>query len=46
MLQVILLAVIAVVLGGILAAVKSGFNEVIKALESIDERLGNSSLSS
>ena len=37
--EVILLAVIAVVLGGILAAIKSGFNEVIKGLEALDQRL-------
>ena len=35
----ILLIVIIVILIGILYAVKKGFNEVIKGLESIDERL-------
>jgi len=35
----ILLIVIIVILFGILYAVKKGFNEVIKGLESIDERL-------
>ncbi len=35
----ILLIVIIVILIGILAAIKKGSNEVIKGLESIDERL-------
>lgn len=35
----ILLIVIIVIIIGILVAVKKGFNEVIKGLESIDERL-------
>ena len=35
----ILLIVIIIILIGILYAVKKGFNEVIKGLESIDERL-------
>lgn len=39
MAEVILLAVIAILLGGILAAIKSGFNEVIKGPEALDQRL-------
>ena len=39
LMQEILLVVITLTLGGILAAVKSGFNEVIKGLESVDQHL-------
>ena len=39
--QLFMLGIILRVLGGILAAVKSGFNEVVKGLESIDEKLSN-----
>ena len=35
----IALVAIAVVLGGILTAIKSGFSEVIKGLEAIHEQL-------
>jgi VIT1/CCC1 family predicted Fe2+/Mn2+ transporter len=38
--ETVLVAMIAVALFGILTALKSGFSELIKALESIDERLG------
>ena len=43
MIGFILLAMILVVLGGILAALKKGFNETIKCLESIDETLSKRS---
>lgn len=39
MTEMIMLAIIAVLLGGILMAVKTGFNEVIKGLEAVDQRL-------
>lgn len=37
--EIVLFGWVLYVMGGILAAVKTGFSEVIKALESIDERL-------
>lgn len=40
MLETLLLIAILLVLLGILAAVKSGFNEVIKGLEAIESRPG------
>ena len=43
MISYILLALIAVASFGILAAVKTGFNEIVKGLESIDERLSKHS---
>lgn len=36
---VVLMAMIVVALFGILAALKNGFSEIIKGLESIDEKL-------
>lgn len=41
MIEIILQAAILVVLIGILIALKNGFNETIKGLESIDEQLRN-----
>ena len=41
--DIVLQVMILVVLGGILAALKKGFNETIKGLESIDERLSKRS---
>ena len=41
MFDTILLAAILVVLIGILTAAKSGFNEVIKGLQSLDSRLSD-----
>jgi hypothetical protein len=37
MLELILLVLIAVLLAGILAATKAGFNEVIKGLEALNQ---------
>ena len=37
--QIFFLGTILKVMGGILAALKSGFNEVVKGLESIDRKL-------
>jgi len=39
MTETVLLILIAALLGGILVAMKAGFNEVIKGLEAIDQRL-------
>jgi hypothetical protein len=39
MIDTIILIVILFVLGGILIAVKAGFNQVIAGLQSIDEQL-------
>ena len=43
MISYILLALIAVASFGILTTVKTGFNEIIKGLEAIDERLSKHS---
>lgn len=40
--QILLLAIIAWMLSGILAAVKAGFNEVVKGLEAIESRINRS----
>ncbi len=42
-LQIFFLSIILRVMGGILAAIKSGFTEVVKGLESIDRKLDSSS---
>lgn len=39
MLQLIVLIVIMTLVGGIVFVLKNGFNEVIKGLESLDDRL-------
>ncbi len=41
--QIFFLGIILRVMGGILAALKSGFTEVVKGLESIDQKLSNTS---
>ena len=40
LLEVIVLAAIAVILSALLVAIKSGFSEIIKGLEAIYEQLG------
>ena len=42
-LQIFFLSIILRVMGGLLAAIKSGFTEVVKGLESIDRKLDSSS---
>lgn len=37
--DIISLAIIGTLLGGIIVILKKGFNEILKGLESIDERL-------
>ena len=39
MLQLIVLIIILILVGGIVFVLKNGFNEVIKGLESLDDRL-------
>lgn len=41
MIELVLLFGILAMLGGLLAAVKSGFNEVIKGLQALDAGLGS-----
>ena len=41
MLKIIVLIIILVLVGGIVYVLKNGFTEIIKGIESLDERLKN-----